>query len=216
VYALGMMDRSNDGDHGMDVRAAGVSVVPASAWGINDPDDRGITFAVTMYDRFSNAAPHEVDIAIDTTGDGSVDRYVIAYDYGYLTAGAWSGLMVSLVMDASFNIIDIWNADTPLNGSTLLLPALASELGLSDGDGSFTYEVIAWDGFAGTPDITKLSQAFDAFDPAISTGMFKKVDAGSTAKVKAWFRRAADPRGWLVITLDDRNGAAERGIVRAR
>jgi hypothetical protein len=214
VYALGLKDPSGDGAKGTDVRAAGVSIVPAELWGINDPDERGITFAVTMHDRWANAAPHEIDIAVDTDVDGDVDRYVIMYDWGILTTGDYSGLMVSLITDDAFNILDVWNADAPLNGSTVLLPALASaDLGLAPGT-PFQYQVIAWDGFTGLPDITRLSQPIDAYNPFISTGNFKLVEADDTARVKAWFRRAADPRGWLVVTLDDRNGTPQGDIVR--
>ena len=100
LYALGFKDPSGDGDHGTDVRAAGVKVQPTTALGFDDPNDRAITFAVNMHDRFSTAAPHEIDVAIDTNDDGDPDAYVIAYDYGYLTAGAWSGQMVSIITDA--------------------------------------------------------------------------------------------------------------------
>ena len=205
VYALGFKDPSGDGEHGTDVAAAGVKVQPTTVLGFDDPDDRAITFAINMHDRFSTAAPHEVDVAVDTDGDGSADAYVIAFDYGYLAAGAWSGQMVSIITDASFNIVDIWEANAPLNGSTIEVPALASDLGLADGSGSFTYKVYAFDGYTGAADITKWSRTFDAYDPTISTGKFKKVDAGSATKVRVWFNKADAPRGWLVITLDDRN-----------
>jgi subtilisin family serine protease len=213
VYALGFTDRSGDGDHGTDVAAAGVKVQPTTVLGFDDPDDRAVTFAVNMHDRFSTASPHEIDIAVDTNGDGDADAYVIAYDLGLLFAGAYSGQMISIITDASFNIVDIWEANAPLNGSTIEVPALASDLGLADGAGSFTYMVYAFDGYTGAADVTKWSKAFDAFDPTISTGKFKEVDAKSATKVKAWFQKADAPRGWLVITLDDRNGS-QGDIVR--
>ncbi len=213
VYALGFKDPSGDGAHGTDVAAAGVKVESAEALGVDDPDDRAITFAVNMHDRFSTAAPHEIDVAVDVDGDGSADAYVIAYDVGLLFAGAYSGQTLSLITDADFNIIDYWEANTPLNGSTMLLPVLASELGLADGAGSFKYRVYAFDGYTGDADMTKWSKTFDAYDPTISTGKFKEVDAKSATKVKVWFNKADAPRGWMVVTLDDWNNS-QADIVR--
>ncbi len=39
----------------------------------------------------------------------------------------------------------------PLNGSTILLPAPASDLGLAAGDGAFTCKVVSYDGFTAGP-----------------------------------------------------------------
>jgi len=217
TYALGITDPRGDGTDGTDVRAVGVQSVPAQVFtGVADPNDRGIQFAVNMWDRFSTAAPHEVDIAVDTNGDGVTDRYVVGYDHGLLFASAYDGVEVSLIFDAGFNLIDLWYADAPANGSTLLLPALASDLGLAPGNGSFTYQVAAIDGFTGVPDLTATSSAFDAFTPAQSTGDFVSVAPHGHSSIPAWFTTGAGVRGWMVVTLDDRNGAAQADIVRAR
>jgi hypothetical protein len=42
------------------------------------------------------------------------------------------------------------------------------------------------------------------------------VAAHSHTSIPAWFTTHAGVRGWLVVTLDDRNGAAQADIVRAR
>jgi len=216
TYALGMTDPRHDGADGTDIRAVGVQAVPAAVFtGVADPSDRGIQFAVNMWDRFSSAAPHEVDIAIDTNGDGVTDRYVIGYDHGNFTAGAYDGVELSLIFDGDFNFIDAWYADAPANGSTLLLPVLASQLGLASGNGSFTYNVAAVDGFSGVADLTAQSTAFDAFTPSQSTGDFVPVAGHGHASIPAWY--TADTKAaWMVVTLDDRNGAAQADIVRAR
>jgi subtilisin family serine protease len=221
VYALGTKDKAGDGVSGTDVAATGVQVLPTEALWLPDPDDRALFFAVNMHDRFSSASPHEVDVAVDTNGNGIADFFVIGFDAGALFAGAYSGEYASVILDTNDTvtnaddiIFSAWNANAPRNGSTMLLPVLASEIGLAAGDGSFTYWVAAFDGFTGAADETNVSQAFDAFNPAISTGNFKKVDAGSSAKIRVSFRRSADPRGWLVITMDDRNGVRQGNIVR--
>lgn len=227
VYALGITDGSRDvklGDgtvvqaRGTDVRAAGVQVLPAAALDEGlDPGDRALFFAVNMHDRFSTAAPHEVDIAIDTTGDRVDDYIVFGYDYGYLTTGVFSGEWAAFVFDLNEGpngaLIDAWLADAPYNGSTVLLPVPASDLGLAAGDGGFTYRVFTYDGFTGAEDATSRSRLFDAYAPRQSTGQLRTVAKGDTKGVEAWFYRVASVRGWLVVTMDDRNGAPQADIV---
>ena len=121
---------------------------------------------------------------------------------------------VSLIFDAAFNLIDAWYADAPANGSTLLLPALASELGLTAGAGSFTYQVAAIDGFTGIADMTAASSGFDAFAPAQSTGDFVQLAPHAHASIPAWFTAGQGVKGWMVVSLDDRNGAAQADLVK--
>ena len=199
----------------MDIRAVGVQTLPAR-WPALTRPIRYLQFAVNMYDRFSTAAPHEVDIAVDTDGDGKPNYFVVGIDEGYLLAGAFDGVWISFIFDATtFDIVDAWYADAPMNGSTLLLPALASDLGLTDGDGSFTYQVAAFDGFTGGADETVVAPAFDAYAPAQSTGDFVPVPAKGKVSVPAWASTKADGvEGWMVVTMDDRNGKSQADIVR--
>ena len=217
TYALGLTDPRGDGANGTDVRAAGVQTMSSAVLlGVDDPSDRSIQFAVNMWDRFATAAPHEIDIAVDTDGDGQANRYVVGIDDGAIFAGAFDGLFLSLIFDADTgDVIDGWLADAPLNGSTVILPALASDLGLSEGDGSFTWWVAAWDGFTGLADETVQAGAFDAFSPAQTTADFVAVAPGATVNVPVTADRSvAGVRGWLVVTLDDANGAAQADVVR--
>ena len=114
--------------------------------------------------------------------------------------------------------MDAWLADAPLNGSTLILPALASDLGLTADSGSFTYWVAAFDYETGIPDETAVSRPFDVFNPAQSTGDFVPVASHGHATIPAWANKAAlhagDVRGWLVVSLDDANGGAQAQVIR--
>ncbi len=215
TYALGATDARGDGLNGTDIRAVGVQAYPTSVLGWDDPTDRGIQFAVNMWDRFSTAAPHEVDIAVDTNGDGAPDRYVVGIDDGLVFGGAYDGLYLSLIFDASWDLVDGWLADAPLNGSTLILPALASDLGLAEGSGSFTYWVEAYDGFTGLVDVTAKAGAFDAFAPAQTTGDFVYVAPKAKVSVPVQADRSNPAvKGWLVVSLDDANGASQANIVK--
>jgi minor extracellular serine protease Vpr len=215
TYALGLTDPRGDGANGTDVRAVGVQTLPGEFFG-STADDRGIQFAVNMYDRFATAAPNEVDIAVDTDGDGQPNYFVVGIDQGYISTGAFDGVFVSLIFDATTgDNVGGWYADAPMNGSTLLLPALASELGLAEGDGSFTYQVAAFDGFTGGADETGVSPTFDAYAPAQSTGDFVPLPAKGKVSVPAWASsKAAGVLGWMVVTMDDRNGGSQADIVR--
>ncbi len=66
----------------------------------------------------------------------------IGIDFGLATAGDLSGEPVSFVVDADDNIVDIWGVDAPANGSTILLPALASDISRTDADSTVDYEVL--------------------------------------------------------------------------
>ncbi len=214
TYALGVKDAKGDGTNGTDVRAVGVQTLPGEVFGA-DASDRGIQFAINMYDRFATAAPNEVDVAVDTDADGQPDYYVVGIDDGLLFAGAYDGVYISVIFDAeTFDIVDAWLADAPMNGSTLILPALASDLGLAEGSGSFTYWVAAYDGFTGAVDETGVSAAFDAYAPAQSTGDFVEVPAKGKVSVPASATKPGkDFGGWMVVTMDDRNGASQADIV---
>jgi hypothetical protein len=180
-----------------------------------DSTDRSLVFAVNVWDRFSSASPHEFDILIDVDGDEVEDYVLFGYDYGMVVAGAFNGLYVAFVYDIGLgDITDAWLADAPLNGSTLLLPALASDFGLMAGD-TLAYKVAAWDGYVfGAYDETGWSQTFDPWDMMQSQGQFKAVDGKDAAKTKAWFYRVPSVKGWLVVSMDDQNGSAQANIVK--
>ena len=219
LYALGLVDQAHDGAHGTDMRAAGVQSIPAQVLtGTPDPNDRGIQFAINAWDRFSTEAPNEVDVAVDTNADGAPDYYVVGIDEGLVFAGAYDGVYISLIIDATNQLVDAWYADAPSNGSTIILPVLASDLGLTSGDGSFSYWVVAFDGFTGLADELPGTASFDAFAPAQSTGDFVAVAPHGHASIDVAVSGAAltasGPKGWLVVTLDDANGAAQADIVR--
>ena len=56
------------------------------------------------------------------------------------------------------------------------------------------------------------------FNPAQSTGDFVPVASHGHVTIPAWASKAAvhagDVRGWLVVSLDDRNGGAQAQVIR--
>ncbi len=215
VYALGLTDSRGDGLNGTDVRSIGVQTIPVEyITGTPDASDVGIQFAVNMWDRFSTAAPHEVDIAVDTNGDTLTDYYVISYDEGYMFTGAPSDVIDTFIFDSNWDFVDYWAADAPANGSTLILQVPASELGLDSSSGPITYYAAAYDGFTGLADYTVDSAPFNVFSPAQTTGDFVGVASGAHVNIPASYIRGQGVLGWMVVTLDDRNGAYQADLVR--
>jgi subtilisin family serine protease len=216
VYALGLTDPRGDGLDGTDIRSIGVQAIPVEyvVGGDPNPSDVGIQFAVNMWDRFSTAAPHEVDIAVDTNGDTFTDYYVISYDSGSMFAGAYNDKIFTFIFDSSWGFVDYWYADAPTNGSTIILQLPASEIGVTASSGPISYYAAAWDGFTGVADFTVDSAPFSPFSPAQTTGDFVGVASGAHVSIPASYQQHQGVLGWMVVTLDDRNGAAQADLVR--
>ncbi|GAA3222499.1 S8 family serine peptidase [Nonomuraea helvata] len=214
VYAWGITDAEDvkGAEDSMDIRTVGVQALPGSALGGADTD-RALVFAVNTSGRWSNAAANEFDLSIDTTGDGSPDYILVGADYGLVTTGDFDGRFATFVFKADGSMVDAWVATAPMNGGTLLMPVLASEVGLTEGASRFTYAVT---GFSKVPDglvDETEAAAFDAFAPALSTGAYALLEPGASATVRLTVDRArlatTPAKGWLVVTLDDRSGAQE-------
>jgi len=212
VYAWGISD-AQDADSVYDVRAAGLQVLPGAALG-GDDSDRSLVFAVNVHDGWSTPAASEVDIPIDSNGDGDPDAWVIGIDFGQATAGSYDGRYVSLITDADFNVVDAWVATAPMNTSTMELPVLASEIGLSAAQSAFRYSVTAFDATNGSVDPTSTA-SFDAWNPAVSTGQFETLAPGAGATIPLAYNQGAvsssKVKGWLGGTLGDASGAAQGG-----
>jgi hypothetical protein len=156
VYAWGIHDAndvSNAGEDSMDVRDVGVQVQPksflcgTSARGVcSAADDRSLIFVINNYGIASNPSVNEFDILIDLQNDGRPDFFVVGVDFGAVTAGTDDGRFTSFIFDKAGNLVDLWVASAPMNGSTVELPTLASEIGLDPAVNStkFNYAVNAF------------------------------------------------------------------------
>ncbi|MGZ8794503.1 MAG: hypothetical protein ACXW0F_07670 [Gaiellaceae bacterium] len=111
-------------------------------------------------------------------------------------------------------------ADTPMNGSTILLPALASQLGLTTGSNKMNYQVATFpivpEGLAG--DITSVG-SYRVGQPPVSTGDFFSLNPGQSRTLNLQLDKGkfagTSVLGWLAVTLDDANGAAQAEEISA-
>lgn len=204
VYAWGQSDPADAGGS-MDVRAVGVQTLPGPLGGLA-PEDRLLMFAVNTHGRWSNASVNEYDIVIDVGRDGTTDFFVVGVDLGAVLAGEFDGRFASFVFTPAGALVDAFFADAPMNGSTMRLPVAASSLGLTAGSSDFSYQTVAF------------SLESPGVDVANGVGQFSQGDsiplepgesATLTQKVNVPLHNMVRSLGWLVVTLDDTNGAAQ-------
>jgi hypothetical protein len=230
VFAWGLSD-GREGYRGIDLRAAGVQSLPAEACtGIPDPSDRCLLFAINTWGTWSNAASAEWVVSLDTDLDGDEDYRILGIDDGLVFAGVENGVLDSLVIDSSSDeLVDGFLAVAPANGSTLTLAAMASSLGLSAEEPRFDYLVSAISLFgeeavSDTMDNSSHSGGdyerarYDAFRPVVRNGTFESLAGGRSLDLPLVvdaerLRPRRGDRGWLVVTMDDDNGAAQADTV---
>jgi minor extracellular serine protease Vpr len=223
LYSWGITDPNDTsgGEDNYDVRDVGIQELPTEALtGAPDASDRALIFAINTYGRWSNGAVTEFDIAVDTKGNNAPEFFVVGVDFGAVTTGTFDGRVASFIIDAAGNLVDVWVADTPMNGSTILLPALASELGLTTGSNKLNYQVATFPIVPEhmTGDITSVG-SYRVGQPPVSTGDFFSLAPGASQTLNLQLDRGkfagTSVLGWLAVTLDDANGAAQAEEISA-
>jgi subtilisin family serine protease len=193
-------------------RAIGVQTNPISA------TDSVLVFAVNTYGRFSNPASGEYDIYIDVNGDGVYDFILFSQDVGLIETGYQNGQIGTFLLNlATGALFAEFAADAPTDGSTVLIPVLASDLGISPTNPRFTYTVNAFDDTGAGESLTGTA-SFNAFSPAISNAMFVPVAPNASVDVPV----AIDPvefqltpaLGFMVVTEDNLSGASEANLLK--
>jgi hypothetical protein len=224
VYAWGIKDPNDTtgSENSLDVRDVGVQAQPreflcgtAPAGACGTADDRSLVFAVNMYGRWSNPSVNEIDVPIDLQNDGRPDFFVVGVDLGAVLTGDFNGQFASFIFTAAGALVDAWVASAPMNGSTMLLPTLASEVGLDPAVNStkFNYSVASFSIAPGAIVDVTAAATFRSHQPPVSTGQQVTLNPGQTGSLTVSVDRGklagAPQLGWLIATLDDPNGAAQ-------
>ncbi len=202
-YAWGLADGRDGGIGSNDVRAVGLQAFTGL-----------IAFGISTQNRWSNAATNEFDIFVDVNGDGTDDYAVVGADLGALTTGSSNGQLATAVFDLRTGAGSIrFLADAPFDSSTIALPVLISQLCatgspcLSAANPRLRYHTVAFGLTDGTVDIVDGVAAFNAFDPAVSTGGFNVVAPNGTATETIAFNAAefalTPALGLLVVSHDN-------------
>lgn len=215
VYAWQLSDRARDttDPEVPDIIDVGVQSQPGSAVGVPDTD-RLLVFAVNSAAATSTHATQEIDVAIDTDGDGTRDFITFVADFGVVTTGSPDGSLGVFTFDvrdqANPTLVDLWGAYAPANTSIEELPVLASALGLGEGHGGFSFTVASYS-ILGGGDMDGTDVAtFDAYHPVVSNGDYVEVARRGRASVGLSVDLARlktqTTKGWLVVTGDDAPG----------
>jgi len=175
-------------------------------------------FAVNTYGRFSNPASGEYDIYIDVNGDGVYDFILFSQDVGLIETGSQNGQIGTFLLNLATNaLIPEFTADAPTDGSIVLIPVLASDLGITPTNPRLTYTVNAFDDTGAGESLTGTA-SFNAFSPAISNAMFVPVAPNTKVDVPV----SIDPvefqktpaLGFMVVTEDNHSGPSEANLLR--
>jgi len=212
-YAWGL-ESKRAGLGRFDLHAAGVQAIPNGA-------DQILVFAVNTFKGWSTAEQEEFDVSIDTNGDGNADFIVFNADVGAVTAGAYNGQEAAWVLDVVKGTISAnFLATAPTDSSTILLPVLASKLGVTAAAPRFDYSVTAFDLLSDAQDSFDEVASFNAFQNAITTGQFETVAPNATVGVPFTINAAeakiTPPKGYMIVTQDNKNGPNEVNLLRIK
>jgi hypothetical protein len=181
--------------------------------------DRLLVFAVSQARGTSTHGTREVDLALDTDGDGEANYYTVIADAGAVLTGSPDGTVAAITVDPDLNIVDAWPASAPANGSTVLAPVLASSLGVRASSPAIAVTAEGYSALGGgAVDAVAGPGRYNAFVPALSQGDFVSLAPGRSATIPTRVNAAQigqqTTSGWLVISPDDKAGVAEADRVR--
>ena len=228
VYAWGLVDPDESVPDTVDVRAVGVATYPSSVGPV-------VEFALNLHGRWSTASEGVYEVDLDTNRDGTADFAVVGADEQLALAGVGAGpdgVPVTIVYDLAGGgraVVDVFDPAAAPNSSTLLLAVPASALGLTSGSAAFSYTARAstadvepqGDPAGPKPSVDTVDGvgAFDINNPAVSSGDNVGLAPGAASSVtlattpSAFARNPV--RGWMIVTADDGNGAAQADLVAA-
>jgi minor extracellular serine protease Vpr len=205
---------NHNGIGGDDLRAAAVTT---------DPADGLLVFALSTWERWSNAASNEYDIFVDVNADGVDDYLVTVQDNGFLTTGTPDGQAVVAVINLATGAGDIqFAADAPFDSSTMEIPVLFSQLCdtttpcVGPANARITYHVDSF-GSDGSSDTMPGSAVYNVFEPALTSGTSDALDPGQSAtesfQVNAGEWQVSPALGIMVRSVDNASGPAEAQLI---
>jgi hypothetical protein len=237
-------DVPNTFEDSTDIRALGLQTLPREALCGTDPigscgtaDDRALVLAINVWGFYSTPSVSEFDVLVNTDSDADPEFVVVGVDTGAVLAGAFDGTFASFVFDAETgDLVNAWVAEAPLNGSTMLLPFLASDIGLSGravrspftriGLQAFSFSIVpADDGEEDTPDVNTLDDVTAPTTIGLGgllagrgSSTFATLAPGQSASLgiqNGLLQLTLGAKGWMVVTHDDANGPPQADLIPA-
>jgi minor extracellular serine protease Vpr len=201
-YAWGL--RGHNSSLATGLRAVGVQ-------SFNDPTNGGqiLVFAVNTFGRTSNPVTSVYDILVDVNGDGIPDYDIEAADLGLLNgSGTFTGEMVVAVFNltAGGGVLEFL-ATAPTDGTTVLMPLVAADAGITATNPRFSYIAQTTDMLTGNVDAITTAARFNAFNSSISTGAFEILPPGTNASVPLSINQAefrlTPALGQMIVSLEN-------------
>ena len=211
------------------LRAVGVQSfdVPANALGLKGTDPvKVLIFAVNVFNAWTTPVINEYDILVDVNGDGK-------FDFAVFSVGLTSGRVRVNIVDlsksppAAVTQTVVFNATAPTNESTILMPIVAKDVGITAANPRFSYGAQGSDGFTGDFDflgenadgtVAANAGRFNAFSSAVSTGAFATLAPRARTSVPLTINAAefaATPAlGVMVVGMENFSGKAEASLLR--
>jgi minor extracellular serine protease Vpr len=157
-------------------------------------------------------------LRFEVNGDGVYDFILFSADVGTVETGTVNGQIGTFLINIKTGDEFVeFAADAPTDGSIVLMPVLASDLGISPTHPRFTYKMNAFDATGAGESLTGTAK-FNAFTPAVSNALFVPVEPNTTLEVPV----AVDPvefkltpaLGFMVVTEDNLSGASEAALLK--
>lgn len=213
-YAWGLSG-PHQGVKFFDTKAVGVQSNIVSA------TDSVLVFAVNTFKRFSNADGGEFDILIDVNGDGVPDFDLASIDQGAFEAGANNGTIITLLVNLNTgDMTEEFLVDAPTDGSTVLMPVRASDMGISPTNPRFSYTENTFNNLDGSSSSMPGTATFNAFTPSITNAVFLPVGRNKALTVPVaidpveWKKTPA--RGLMVVVEDNFSGDSQAQLIPAK
>ncbi len=203
------------------LRSVGVQSFDAGA-----PFGQVLVFAVNTFAPWSNVAADEFDLLIDVNRDGVPDYDLFAADFGLVTTGFNNGQFGVFVVNLSTAVFTFepFAADARTDSNVVLIPAVASDVGVTASNPRFAYTIQSFDnaGTLGSDAITAPAR-FNAFSSSITFGpstpladAFATLAPNATASVPIRIHEdefEATPALGLLIVSEDNPTTSQRQVL---
>ncbi|HEV7612988.1 MAG TPA: S8 family serine peptidase [Steroidobacteraceae bacterium] len=177
-----------------------------------------LVFAVNTFGRSSNPATTVYDVLVDVNGDGAPDYDIEAVDLGLLTTGSPNGELVVAVFDLNLGggVLEFF-ATAPTDGTTVLLPLVAADIGITAANPRFSYVALTTDLLSAKTDMSTSAASFNAFNSSISTGAYVSLAPGMKASVPLTIDRTEFRKtpalGQMVVTLENKTKENDQALL---
>src|SRR5881275_3626233 len=156
---------------------------------------------------------------VDVNNDGVPDYDIEAADLGSFTGAGVTGEMAVAVFNLATGAGALeFFATAPTDGTTVLMPVVAADAGITATHPRFSYTAQTADLLTGNVDAITTAARFNAYNSSISTGAFATLPPGASASVPLSIDRRefrlTPALGQMVVSLENRaSGGSEALLV---